>query len=349
MHTGSTMPPRKTYYPLLDTLRFFAAFWVMNFHYLAGVDLEDTLMWYRYGNLGVQLFFIISGFVIMQSLQGKTLKEFATGRFIRLFPLFWFLCTITYILTLIVPDASHVSTTSYLINMTMLPDVFIGYFHRGSLVDAAYWTLTIEFLFYIFIGLFCSFFSYKNIRYFLAGWLVISMIVFALHVDKNFYMKLLLVRHASYFVFGSALAIVVMQQAKNVYQKYFDRGLVVIAAGYSLYIHTRAIDAYPYPNPLDTPIVTGLLILFFVGVPVLLYLSTLIKNPRIIRGLAVIGGLTYPLYLIHQRIGNVMMNYITSNHTIPWNTLAIGFEVIVIISAYIVYVKDKQVRGWLEK
>ena len=54
----------KTHFSLLDAVRFFAAFWVMNFHYLFGQtgDLE----WYRYGNLGVQLFFIISGFVIVR-------------------------------------------------------------------------------------------------------------------------------------------------------------------------------------------------------------------------------------------------------------------------------------------
>lgn len=320
----------------------------MNFHYLAGAGIGGQLVWYRYGNLGVQLFFIVSGFVIVQSLQGKTLKEFAIGRFIRLFPLFWILCTITYILTLLVPHTSHVSLASYLINMTMLPDVFIGFFHRGSLIDAAYWTLTVELLFYIGIGLFCKFFSYKNIRYFLAGWLVISMLAFAFHIDKNFYVKLLLVRHASYFVFGSALALIAMKQAKNLYEKYLDKALLVIAAVYSISIHTRAIELYLKPNMLDTKIVAGLLALFFIITPLLVYLSTFIKNPRAIRGLAVIGGLTYPIYLLHQRIGNVAINYFTNKWNIPWNTFAIGFGVVVIVFAYAVYLQDKKIRAWLK-
>jgi peptidoglycan/LPS O-acetylase OafA/YrhL len=330
-------------------LRFFAAFWVMNFHYLAEAGIGTEIVWYRYGNLGVQMFFIISGFVIVQSLQGKTLKEFARGRFIRLFPLFWIVCTITYILTLLVPDTSHVGPLSFVINMTMLPDVFIGFFHRGSLIDAAYWTLTVELLFYIGIGLFCSLFSSKYIRYFLAGWLVISMLAFAFHIDKNFYVKLLLVRHASFFVFGSALALIAMKQAQNIYERYFDKVLLVVAAFYSIYIHTRTIEPYLIPNVLDTKIVTEILVLFFISIPLFVYLSLFIKNQRVIRGLAVIGGLTYPIYLLHQRIGNMAINYFTNKWNIPWNIFAMSFEVVIIILAYIAYVKDKKIRAWLNK
>lgn len=350
VHTDRIIPPHKTYYSLLDILRFFAAFWVMNFHYFAGSALV-VVAWYRYGNLGVQLFFIVSGFVIVQSLQGKTIKEFARGRFIRLFPLFWALCTITYILSLIVPYTTHVSFLGYLVNMTMLPDVFIGYIHRGSLIDASYWTLTVELLFYVGVGLFCAVFSYKNIRYFLAGWLVLSMIAFLFHVDKNFYVKLLLVRHASYFVFGSALALVVIKHATNLYQSYFDKILLVVAALYSICIHARATDPYPISNPRDASIETLILMSFFIITPCAVYFSTRIKNQNIIRVFAVIGGLTYPLYLLHQRIGNILISYSMSIGigNIRWSTFVIVFEVGIIVLAYVVYLQDKKVRTWIQR
>ena len=343
------MPPSKIYYPLLDVLRFFAAFWVMNFHYLAGLELSTSLSWYRYGNLGVQLFFIISGFVIVQSLHGKTLEEFATGRFIRLFPLFWILCTATFLLTILVPHTSHVSFHGYLANMTMIPDVINGFLGHGSLVDASYWTLTVELLFYIGIGLFCHIFSYKNIRYFLTVWLLFSAFAFMMHIDQNFYVKLFLVRHASYFIFGSALALIATKQAKNIFEKCLDWGLLVIAAVYSVLIHTRAIPAYVTPNPRDAGIITILLIIFFVAIPVIVYLSSYVKNPRLIRILAVIGGLTYPVYLLHQRVGNIAINYFTNRFNIPWNTFAIWFELVIIAAGYLIYVQDKKLRKWLQK
>ena len=338
----------KAHFSLLDAVRFFAAFWVMNFHYLFGQtgDLE----WYRYGNLGVQLFFIISGFVIVQSLKGKTLKEFATNRFLRLFPLFWILCTATYLITLIIPNTATVSFIEYLRSMTMFGDVFIGIVGYTRLIDPSYWTLTVELIFYIGIGLFAYFFSDKKIRYFLGFWLVLSAIAFLFKVDHNFYVKLLLVRHAAYFAFGGALALIATKQAKNIFERNFDWTLLFVSATFATYIHPRALEPYYVVNPLDTHIITALHILFFIVVPLLVYLSPRVKNPRVIYMLSILGGITYPLYLLHQKIGNAILNFIMSHYDkISWSHLSIGFEVVIIGVAYVVYLQDKKLRGWLKE
>ena len=138
--------PKKTYYTGFDILRFLAAVWVMNFHYFLG--LSGALSWYRYGNLGVPLFFIISGFVISQSIKDNDLKKFAKSRFIRLFPLFWIICTFTYIFTLLMPNGNPVHLSEYLVSMTMLGDKFGAVFNLPRLVDPVYWTLSVELLFY---------------------------------------------------------------------------------------------------------------------------------------------------------------------------------------------------------
>lgn len=231
----------------------------------------------------------------------------------------------------------------------MLGDIFNGIIGPGSLIDPSYWTLAVELIFYCGIGIFTYFFSYRNIRYFFAVWLVISMVAFAYHIDENFYIKLALVRHASYFIFGGTLALLTMKEARNLIEKYFDWGLIFISAFFSVYIHTRAIPSYITPNLLDNTIVTILLIIFFTGIPMLVYLSRYVKNPRIIQGLMILGGLTYPLYLLHQRIGNVLINYGTNTYDISWNIFAICFEVFIIGVAYLLYVQDKKMRAWLSK
>jgi peptidoglycan/LPS O-acetylase OafA/YrhL len=339
----------KTYFPLLDAVRFFAAFWVMNFHYLFALGLSATLSWYRFGNLGVQLFFIISGFVIIQSLQGNTLKEFAKNRFLRLFPLFWILCTITYVFALVMPYVPHIQFNEYVINLTMLADPIneLSNNHLG-LVDPSYWTLTIELIFYIAISCFTFFYSYKKIRYFLLFWLLISMASFAFHIDQNFYMKLLLVRHASYFIFGGALALIALKQASTVYEKYFDWILLFLSVIYSIYIHPRALPAYAFPNHYDSSIVSILLLIFFIGVGTLVYTSHYLKNKKVIKFLMVLGGITYPLYLIHQKSGNILIGYITTRYHILWSSFAFGFEIIVIFVAYLIYIQDKKLRVWLK-
>ena len=164
----------KQYYSLLDGVRFFAAVWVMNFHYFLNNDPAPQLHWYRFGNLGVQLFFIISGFVIVQSLKGKSIREFAIGRFWRLFPLFWVLCTLTYAMTIFLPDVRYaLHFSDYVRTMTMLGDVFNGFIGPTALIDPSYWTLTVELIFYSGIALFVKFAGLRNIRYFLLGWLCV--------------------------------------------------------------------------------------------------------------------------------------------------------------------------------
>lgn len=337
----------KAYFPLLDAIRFFAAFWVMNFHYL--FEQTGDLEWYRYGNLGVQLFFIISGFVIVQSLKGKTLKEFAMGRFLRLFPLFWILCTTTYLITLIIPNTTTVNFTEYLRNMTMLGDLFNKIVGYTRLIDPSYWTLTVELIFYISIGIFTYFFSDKKIRYFLGSWLIFSIVAFLLGIDHNFYVKLLLARHASYFVFGGALALIATKQAKNIFERNFDWTLLFNSAIFATYIHPKSLEPYYVINQSDTNIITALHILFFIMVSFFVYLSPYIKNPRMIYLMSILGGITYPLYLLHQKIGNAVMNFIIANYSISWNHLSIIFEVVIIGVAYVVYLEDKKMRNWLKK
>lgn len=336
----------KTHFYLLDGLRFFAAFWVMNFHYFFGQTSD--LEWYKYGNLGVQLFFIISGFVIVQSLNGKTIKEFVTNRFLRLFPLFWILCTFTYILTLVVPGTETVTFIEYLRSMTMLGDLFNKIAGYTRLIDPSYWTLTVELIFYIGIGMFTYLFSYKNIRYFLSLWLLLSVMAFFFKVDHNFYVKLLLVRHASYFIFGGALLLITTKQAKNSFENYFDWTILLLSSIFSTYIYPRALEPYYTVNPLDTKIVMALHILFFITIPILVYLSPYIKNKKVISFFAILGGITYPLYLLHQKIGNAILNFIINSYdAISWSHLAIGFEIVIIFFAYFVYLQDKKLRNWL--
>lgn len=338
----------KTYYPLLDAVRFFAAFWVMNFHYLLGLGLSNDLHWYRYGNLGVQLFFIISGFVIVQSLQNKSFKEFTSGRFLRLFPLFWICCTATYLLTLLVPGANNLEAFEYARSMTMVGDMFNEFFTFGRLIDPSYWTLAVELLFYAGIAIFTVLFSFKKIRYFLASWLLLSTLAFVFNVNQDFYVKLALVSHASYFIFGGTLALICSKQAKNIYEKYFDITLLFASAFFATYIHPKALPQYITQNLHDEKIVTILHIIFFISVLFLVYVSPLIKNTRSIKLFIILGGMTYPLYLLHQTIGNTLINYATDILMISRNTFIVFFEIFILLIAYIAYIQDKKMRTWLQ-
>lgn len=333
----------KSYYPLLDILRFFAAFWVMSFHYFLGYS--GDIHWYRYGNLGVPLFFIISGFVISQSVAHASTKAFALGRFIRLFPLFWIICTLTYIFTLLMPNGQPVFFQEYLISMTMLGEKLANAFGYIHIVDAAYWSLVIELLFYVAIGTFVYLFKWKNIRWFTALWFLVSIGAFVIGQDDTFIAKTLLVRHASYFLFGITLMLITSTTYSSIKLKVYDYIFMIAAAFYGAFISWKALPPYLTPHPLDTIIVTVFQFVFFGGVALLVYLSRYMQSRKWTDVAIIIGGLTYPLYLIHQTVGNTIIDYFKD-----YGTLYVrgGLVMVLMITlSYVAYRYDKRLRKYL--
>lgn len=89
----------------IDLLRFLAALSVVLYHYTYRAYMEGHYSpvsypvlgsFTKYGWLGVQLFFIISGYVVLMSAAGKTVKQFLLSRITRLYPAYWAACTLTF-------------------------------------------------------------------------------------------------------------------------------------------------------------------------------------------------------------------------------------------------------------
>jgi len=140
----------------LDALRGIAAVLVMLFHYTTRYDqlyghespLSLALPW---GHYGVNLFFMISGFVIFMTLHRiRRPLDFIVSRFSRLFPVFWVAVAITFVLTrtLELPDKT-VSAGTAGMNLFMIHGLA-----RIPHVDSVYWTLEIELIFYALALLF---------------------------------------------------------------------------------------------------------------------------------------------------------------------------------------------------
>ncbi len=107
---------------------------------------------FKFGGTGVDLFFLISGFVIFLTIEKTTsYKDFLLSRFSRLYPAYWACVTITALAIvtwtlLIKAPLTFPRFKDYLINLTMIH----GFFGVKS-IDGSYWTLGIELLFYLFI------------------------------------------------------------------------------------------------------------------------------------------------------------------------------------------------------
>ncbi len=126
----------------LDALRGIACILVVFFHF--NVNQPAAWHWVNLGVGGVDLFFMISGFVIFYSLEkNHNAVDFFVARFSRLYPAYWVAVSITSALVLLNGGTIHLH--DFLVNLTMLQ----GYFGVED-IDGAYWTLGIELLFLFF-------------------------------------------------------------------------------------------------------------------------------------------------------------------------------------------------------
>lgn len=166
----------------LDLMRLVAAVMVILYHYMFRLHARDDLspVQYpvaiegvtRYGFLGVQLFFLISGAVILRSASGRTARSFLKSRATRLFPAYWVMLTITFLACRLwgFGAIGNPSAKNYIGNLTMLQT-----FYGGDLIDGVYWTLARELVFYAIIMAVIVAHQISNIRYILAGWLLLSV------------------------------------------------------------------------------------------------------------------------------------------------------------------------------
>jgi len=151
----------------LDTLRLMAAMLVVFSHsfVITGAGyLEPPFYQNNYGAMGVNIFFIISGFLITQSfLRTDGILRYLWSRFLRIFPALFIVVPATvFILGPLLTELplseyfASSETYSYLSNMTLyavnyyLPGVFESN-PFDTRINAPLWTLEYEFTFYLVI------------------------------------------------------------------------------------------------------------------------------------------------------------------------------------------------------
>ena len=139
----------------LDALRGLAAMSVVVAHYVAEVygqnlfkgpelGIARALDILDPGKYGVVLFFLISGFIIPNSLgaTGDRIGRFCISRFFRLYPLYWLALGVVILISEFFLHA-YIPRPDILANATMLQ----GYLGKGDILGSA-WTLQIELTFY---------------------------------------------------------------------------------------------------------------------------------------------------------------------------------------------------------
>lgn len=286
-------PPAQRF-AYVDALRLFCALAVVLFHY--GYDAPVTNHFVpasyavlpsaaQFGRLGVQAFFVISGFVIAFSAEGRTWHSFLWARFLRLYPAYWLAVLLTSGVLLAFSSDRAPSLVQALVNLTMLQN-YIGVPH----VDGVYHTLVTELRFYIMVAALLFVRLRPTSLTVIAAWLALCFISPWVHPWMG---KLLLADWAPYFAAGMIIR-TLLQPGHSVV-----KWLLLAAAIGLQWRETHEGLSSHYRPDIDFAVVTAgtLAVLACAFAP----------NPRDIRLLGMIGAMTYPLYLLHNELGTLLM------------------------------------------
>jgi peptidoglycan/LPS O-acetylase OafA/YrhL len=298
----------------LDGLRGIACLMVVFYHYLFRYgEIYNTYQfnYFKDFNAGVEIFFFISGFVIYMTLpKAKNTLHFFALRSIRLLPTYWVCLIISYsIITFFGLPGREVNLNEFLLNFLLFHQAF-----GIPNVDGVYWSLVVEFIFYFWIGV-MYFFSKKyklQIKYFFLLWLVLASIFYS-DLDGLLYIfnKSLILEFIPSFICGIYFY-KIMNEEKSL------SNIIILIISYFAILVTNEFAVF---IPL-------LLLPFFIS-------SNSLSNFLSNNVLRFFGTISYPLYLVHQNIGYIVITFLINNGFEIFLSVFLALAISVLISIFV--------------
>jgi len=341
----------------LDAIRFCAALMVTLFHltYWSWAPVESLtksisgggaefpsmakITWL--GWVGVEIFFVISGFVISYSAAGVSPLVFLRRRIVRLYPSAWICATATLVTVLLLSRGNADTVSEYARAMTL--------WVQGPWIDGIYWTLGIEIIFYALIFLILCLGRYGSISVAL-GIMTLASTAFwsALAIDRvlpgmlhvGFVHDLLaspasaflLFRHGCFFALGGLLWLCHSKGFTG--WRIFLLGLCLSSGILEIFDSARAIVLPIGDSPERRILACAVWIAAVAGLAAAIVYNHAFhrlfgKSAGVIKFL---GLMTYPLYLLHDIIGAALLKAASSLGAPPVVALAFAMAIVLGLS-----------------
>ena len=300
---------------------------------------------FQFGFLGVQLFFILSGFVILMTLEKCVdFKSFLYRRWLRLFPAM-LICSVVIFLSsdFFFERPNGIPSAKDLIPGLTFIEPYILSKLIGSVqsIEVAFWSLYVEFKFYI-ISAFIYFLvgSRKLVAsLFILFFFGTALIQLDQHSDNNLIHYLssishhLSLKYFGWFAAGSSFYLFVKDSNK----KWFFLGVLMC--------FFSSLATAVFSNSLGTLIAILCISIFFSYSLVSKSVQRLLSN----KFLLFFGYVSYPLYLLHE---NMMISLTIKFNTIlppNFNFLLPVFAIVFIASIAFVIARyiEKPVKSFI--
>lgn len=319
----------------IDWLRGIASVWVLFYHldvtmqkekYFAAQPLSDLA---AVGYRGVDLFFILSGFVMTLTLYGSEkdkmhgMADFAIRRIFRIFPLYLIVFVALFLAASVTgvggPEGFVPTIGSFVSNALLLPrDDLTSY------MPVSAWTLTHELMFYTMCIF--GFYSKRLFWILLALWSALCLIHFAWGAPvKNWAMQLSPLN--IYFLLGAVCAMLPRYLKSTNSLAWLGAGLLLIAS--AVYVETQIFVA-----GLRTPYDAVLYAAGFFAITFSMAIFTTTNQSVAARILHYLGKISYALYLLHYPIIVVVAMVVTKVDIGPIGQLVFMlFSIVVTLAA----------------
>lgn len=315
----------------LDMMRMLAAQAVVVYHlaFLSWAEGEGTrgiravvgmpvafpaaAPWASLGWVGVQIFFVISGFVILMSAQNRSAGAFVAARVTRIVPALWFFSALSALVLLGAGVLAPGEAAVRLLRSLVL-------FPVGPWIDGAVWTLVAEAVFYagVFVLIRTGMIgrtlavTAALTAFNLAFWAAVLAGEAGLlgsggqalaAAASSYKLRVTLVTTNGYFVLGASLYALFLRRQMAANAAVFAASFVVgLVATY--YAARSSVGVAQFgQSPFAAPVVWGVATLAMAGC----VLGRVGSGPRFARLATTAGLLTYPLYLINQITGGLLL------------------------------------------
>lgn len=319
----STAPTSRGHIYGIDLLRFLASISVVLFHFkyfgvsapdhqATGQDVAFDFLpdWTSSGWIGVQIFFVLSGYVIAQSAIGVSWQGFFMKRATRILPALWICGTIAFLVRVASGEPISERLLDWFRSMVLSP--------KGPYIDGVVWTLVVEAIFYAVIGVSMVVkqrrggkeFEWLDRLAFLLGtvsglFLIFYTVTtemgleFAVPLDWFGY-KLLLLHHGVYFALG--IAIFSVTHIKPTVSKMVS--IVILTVLCLLEIRLKGHTESEIANA------TAIWLFMLTWLILSITLRPSITRVEIKGVLTTLGKLSYPIYLGHFVLGMYLVPHL---------------------------------------